>query len=112
MRQTTRAARPALRAFLKKLRYSIDTEARTLGPYARHKSRLGRRVTQAELATAIGVNRVWYAMLESGAMMRTSTQMLARIAAAFALNEEERVILFILAVPELEDTQLRGILVR
>jgi hypothetical protein len=90
-----------LRAFLKGLRQRVHPEARTLGAHQRLPSRRGRPVTQEEVAEAIGVSRAWYALLESGATIRTSMQLLDRLAGALMLTSRERAILFYLAIPEL-----------
>jgi transcriptional regulator with XRE-family HTH domain len=63
--------------------------------------RQGKMVTQEEVAEAIGVSRVWYAMLESGAALRTSSRLLARLADVLSLSDESREVLFKLALPEL-----------
>jgi transcriptional regulator with XRE-family HTH domain len=90
-----------LKIFLRGHRQRIDPHARRLGDFGRLPVRWGRPVTQEEVAEAIGVSRVWYAMLESGTRIRTSTKILDRLAAALMLDSTERVRLFHLAVPEL-----------
>lgn len=67
----------------------------------RQPARRGKVVTQEELAETIGVSRVWYAMLESGAALNTSPRLLARLADALDLSAENRKVLFKLALPEL-----------
>ena len=96
------ARRVELRSFLKELRQRIRPEARALGAAQRLPARCGKPVTQEEVAEAIGVSRVWYGMLESGAMIRTSAQLLDRLAEALMLTPQERAILFCLAIPELQ----------
>jgi transcriptional regulator with XRE-family HTH domain len=88
-------------AFLKEQRRRIPRDALALGRYIRLPARRGKAVTQEELAEAIGVSRVWYAMLESGAALRTSPRLLARLADALDLSDESRTVLFRLALPEL-----------
>jgi transcriptional regulator with XRE-family HTH domain len=100
-------ARPELALFLKFLRQSVDPDVRNLGPYPRLPSRLGKRVTQEELAEAIGVSREWYAMLESAATTRTSTGLVERLADALMVTPQQRAKLFGLAVPELGRARLR-----
>jgi transcriptional regulator with XRE-family HTH domain len=102
-------ARPhsELGLFLKPLRGQIDPDVAALGPYPRLPSRLGKRVTQEELAEAIGVSREWYAMLESATETRTSPALLHRLANALMLAPEQRARLFQLAVPEVRRAQLR-----
>jgi transcriptional regulator with XRE-family HTH domain len=92
---------PSAGAFLKEHRRRIPRDAPSLGRYLRLPIRLGKVVTQEELAEAIGVSRVWYAMLESGAALNTSPRLLARLADALNLSDESRKVLFKLALPEL-----------
>lgn len=61
----------------------------------------GRAVTRKELAEAIGVSRVRYAMLESGAAVNTLPSLLARLAETLDLSAEHRKLLFELALPDL-----------
>jgi len=89
-------------AFLKARRRSIAPDACWLGPYARLPARYGKPVTQEEVAEAAGVSRVWYAMIESGAAVRTSPQLLDKLARALMLSPEERLMLVLLAFPELQ----------
>jgi transcriptional regulator with XRE-family HTH domain len=93
--------RPGAGAFLKEQRRRIPRDVPSLGPYLRLPSRRGKVVTQEELAEAIGVSRVWYAMLESGAALNTSPRLLARLADTLDLSDESRQVLFKLALPEL-----------
>lgn len=90
-----------LSVFLRAHRQRIDTDIRFLGDYERLPVRRGRPVTQEEMAEAIGVSRVWYAMLESGRTIRTSTMVLERLAVVLMLDPLERTRLFHLAMPEL-----------
>ena len=99
--------RSELALFLRFLRQRVDPDVRDLGPHARLPSRLGKRVTQEELAEAIGVSREWYAMLESTATTRTSTGLIERLADVLMVTPEQRATLFQLAVPELGRTRLR-----
>lgn len=96
----------ALGAFLKELRQRIPADARTLGSFERHALRYGRRVTQEEIAEAVDVSRGWYRMLEGGAKVRASAQLLDRLASVFDLTSEERVTLFALALPEMRYMQI------
>jgi transcriptional regulator with XRE-family HTH domain len=100
-------SRSELALFLKFLRQSVDPDVRNLGAHARLPSRLGKRVTQEELAEAIGVSREWYGMLESAATTRTSTGLLERLADALMVTPQQRAKLFQLAVPELGRARLR-----
>jgi transcriptional regulator with XRE-family HTH domain len=92
---------PNVGAFLKEQRRSLSRDALSLGRYMRPLPRHGKVVTQEELAEAIGVSRVWYAMLESGAALKTSPRLLARLADVLELSEDNRHVLFRLALPEL-----------
>jgi transcriptional regulator with XRE-family HTH domain len=100
-------ARSELPLFLNFLRRRIDPDVRSLGPRARLPKRLGKRVTQEELAEVIGVTREWYALLESGARTRASTDLIDRLAVALMVTAEERARLFRLALPELAQVRLR-----
>jgi transcriptional regulator with XRE-family HTH domain len=93
--------------FLKTLRRGIPPDAASLGPWKRLPARCGRRVTQEELAEAVGVSRNWYRRLESGATVRASTRLLDRLATAFASTPEERTKLFVLGIPEMRYNRTR-----
>jgi transcriptional regulator with XRE-family HTH domain len=92
---------PSAGAFLKEQRRRIPRDVAVLGPIVRLAARRGKLVTQEELAEAIGVSRVWYAMLESGAALNASPRLLARLADALGLSDEDRKGLFRLALPAL-----------
>jgi transcriptional regulator with XRE-family HTH domain len=97
-----------LALFLRLLRRRIDRDVRVLGPYVRLPRRLGKRVTQEELAEAIGVGREWYVQLECGTgETRASTGLLRRLADALMVTPEERASLFQLAIPDVHRIQLR-----
>jgi transcriptional regulator with XRE-family HTH domain len=96
-----------LKGFLRERRVRLDPNIRVLGDHERLRSRWGRAVTQEEMAEAIGVSRVWYAMLESGATNRTSAKVLDRIAAVLMLDAPERAQLFQLAIPAFGQIDLR-----
>ena len=90
-----------LRSFLKTLRQRLDPHTAILGEHERISTRRGRRVSQEEIAEAIGVSRGWYVSLESGKPIQCSIACLARLAAALNATPPERAMLFSLAVPEL-----------
>jgi DNA-binding XRE family transcriptional regulator len=92
---------PSVGVFLKEHRRLIPREAVSLGPHLRVPTRYGKAVTQEEVAEAIGVTRVWYAMLESGAALRSSARLLIRLADVLSLSDLDRKELFRLALPEL-----------
>jgi DNA-binding XRE family transcriptional regulator len=89
-------------AFLKTHRCNIPPNAPALGAWQRLPVRRGRRVTQEEIAEAIGISRNWYRRLESGEAVRASTKLLDRIAKVFAFTPEQRIELFVLGIPEIE----------
>jgi transcriptional regulator with XRE-family HTH domain len=91
-------------AFLREHRRRIPRESSSLGRYVRLPARRGKVVTQEELAEIIGVSRVWYAMLESGAALNSTPRLLGRLADALDLSAEDRKILFKLALPEFSST--------
>jgi DNA-binding XRE family transcriptional regulator len=93
--------------FLKMRRRSIPPGSTTLGSWERLPVRRGRRVTQEEIAEAVGISRNWYRRLESDDAPRASAKLLDRIARAFQFTPEERAKLFVLGIPEL--AQLRAI---
>jgi DNA-binding XRE family transcriptional regulator len=89
------SSRPSpLGYFLKERRRRIDPATTVVGARPRLPNRVGRRVTQEEIAEAIDVSRVWYALLESGKATGTSLRLLDRLAVAFGLSPSERVTLF------------------
>jgi transcriptional regulator with XRE-family HTH domain len=90
-----------LSSFLQEKRRHIHPSVQQIGPHARPQDRIGRPVTQEEIAEALGVSRVWYATLETGATMRPSVKLLDRVAAVFELDDHDRKLLFSLAIQEL-----------
>jgi DNA-binding XRE family transcriptional regulator len=100
--QISEQRRIELRSFLRRCRNRIPYEAHSLGRHVRPPVRWGRRVTQEEVAEAIGVSRVWYSLLESGQRISVSTRLLDRLAGVLSLSVESRLALFCLAVPELD----------
>lgn len=90
------------------MRRRIDPDSVMLGTFERPGSRRGRPVTQEEVAEAIGTSRVWYAMLESDASVRSSAQLLGRIADVLMLDLHERANLFSSAIPEIRSTKIVG----
>jgi DNA-binding XRE family transcriptional regulator len=94
-------------SFLKTRRQNIPPDSVTLGSWERLPMRRGRRVTQEEIAEAVGISRNWYRRLESGDAPRASAKLLDRLAKAFQFTLEERTNLFMLGIPEI--TQMRSI---
>lgn len=88
-------------AFLKRLRRRLPPETANLGCWKRLPIRRGRRVTQEEVAEAVGVSRHWYRRLESGEKARASMNLLGRLANTVGFTPEERTTLFLLAMPDI-----------
>lgn len=99
-----RTSETDLRTVLKRWRQRIDRRAATLGPFPRLPTRIGKPVTQEEMADTLEVTRQWYAMLEAG-VARTSAGLLDRISNALGLDPRERLTLFRLALPEFRKTK-------
>jgi DNA-binding XRE family transcriptional regulator len=95
-------------AYLRALRCRIPPETETLGAWKRLPVRRGRRVTQEEAAEAVGVSRNWYRRLESGEAIRASARLLDRLAKTFVQTPEERMQLFLLAIPEIGASRSRS----
>lgn len=95
-----------LGGLLKRCRARLKPDCRSLGPYLRVPNRVGKSVTQEELAEAVGVSRQWYAMLEAERPPRVSAALLARVADALMMDVAERNDLFRFAVPELRAAPL------
>jgi DNA-binding XRE family transcriptional regulator len=93
--------RRRLSAFLLNRRQRVNSNAVRVGTYARPESRIGRPLTQEEVAEALEVSRQWYAALERGLSIRPSAALLDRIATLFDLHGDDRRTLFRLAIPEL-----------
>lgn len=103
MRSTQPTERERLRRFselLKEARRRIPTDTVSLGKTQRFTERIGKRVSQEEVAEAIGISRVWYATLEMG-RPRASIAVLGRICDALMLDEHQRADLLQLCVPEI-----------
>jgi DNA-binding XRE family transcriptional regulator len=92
-----------MRVLLKRLRCGLDPATPRLGTFERLHSRVGRAISQEELAEAVGVSRGWYAMLERGKPVQPSIGMLSRVAGALNATLEERTTLFRLAIRELKE---------
>ncbi|HEV2737014.1 MAG TPA: helix-turn-helix transcriptional regulator [Candidatus Elarobacter sp.] len=93
--------RKRLSSLLRTCRSRIDAEARMLGAVPRDSHRYGKRVTQDELAEAIGISRQWYAELERGREARVSPVVLGRLADTLEMSTVEREALFTLTIPAL-----------
>jgi transcriptional regulator with XRE-family HTH domain len=97
----SRAKSSYLGEFLRILRLRLNKHVRALGSLERLPSKVGRRVTQEEIAEVVGVSRGWYRMLESDNTIRPSRRLLVRLADALTLSVFEQAHLFHLAFPEL-----------
>jgi len=95
-----------LGSLLKRCRARLEPDCRSFGPHLRLPVRVGKAVTQEELAEAVGISRQWYAMLENERPPRVSAALLARLAEALVMDRTERDELFRLALPELRSAQL------
>ncbi|HEY1429498.1 MAG TPA: helix-turn-helix transcriptional regulator [Candidatus Tumulicola sp.] len=96
----------ALGQYLRTLRRRIPADSETLGSSRRLSARCGRRVTQEEIAEAVGVSRNWYRRLETECDIRASTKLLVRLALLFSLTPAERITLFSLAIPEIWSAEI------
>lgn len=83
---------PSVGFFLKQSRMRLSPQSISIGSHRRLQVRIGRAVTQEEIAEAIGVSRVWYATIESG-RGDVSPRLLPRIADALMLNPKDRLAL-------------------
>jgi DNA-binding XRE family transcriptional regulator len=92
-----------LHRFVRERRERIASGSRFLGDTPRLPSRVGKRVTQEELAEHLGVSRQWYARFEGGAPAGFSAQLLNRLCNLLLLSAPERAQLVGLAMPELVD---------
>ena len=90
-----------LGGLLKRCRARLKPESGSFGPHLRLPIRVGKAVSQEELAEALGISRQWYVRLESDRQTGVSPSLLARIADALAMDLAERDDLFRLALPEL-----------
>jgi transcriptional regulator with XRE-family HTH domain len=97
------AREEALHRFVRERRLRLAPESHFLGESPRFPTRIGKRVTQEELADHLGISRQWYARFESGASAGFSTQLLSRLCDLLRLSAAERAEFVWLAMPELVD---------
>jgi DNA-binding XRE family transcriptional regulator len=88
---------------LKHARLRIPPNSRSIGGFERVASRIGKQVSQEELAEAIGVTRSWYGCLEASQPGRASLKLLVRICHALMLDERESLALIGLCFAELRE---------
>jgi transcriptional regulator with XRE-family HTH domain len=86
---------------LRDARRAIPPEAASLGHVLRLPWRVGKAVSQEEVAEAVGISRVWYNRLEAGRSVRISVALLHRIANTLMLNDTQRAELFPFAPAEI-----------
>jgi transcriptional regulator with XRE-family HTH domain len=86
---------------LREARKRIPVDRASLGNVLRLPRRIGKPVSQEEIAEAIGVSRVWYAMLEKDRLNRPSVALLERVCNVLMLDGRQRVDVFQLGVPEI-----------
>jgi transcriptional regulator with XRE-family HTH domain len=97
---TSSESRNRVASLIRGARTSIDPFVTMLGPIRRLDSRIGRPITQDEVAEASGISRQWYATLEQGAPVNVSLAVLDRIACVLELDGPTRSELFALCFPE------------
>lgn len=95
------ARETALHRFVRERRLRLARESPFLGQSPRFPTRIGKLVTQEELADHLGISRQWYARLEGGAPAGFSTQLLRRLSDVLLLSASERAEFVRLAMPEL-----------
>jgi transcriptional regulator with XRE-family HTH domain len=95
------ARKEALHRFVRQRRLRLARESQVLGEEPRYSSRVGKRVTQEELAEHLGISRGWYTRFEAGAPAGFSIALLNRLGDMLLLSGAERAELVRLAVPEL-----------
>lgn len=93
--------REALHHFVRERRLRLPPESHVLGASARLPARVGRPVTQEELAEHLGVSRQWYARFESGTPAGFSAHLLTRLSDLLLLSGPERAELLRLTMPQL-----------
>jgi len=91
----------ALHRFVRERRMRLAPESRFLGESQRLPIRVGKPVTQEEIAEHLGISRGWYARFEAGAPAGFSVPLLSRLADMLLLFASERAELMRLAKPEL-----------
>ena len=91
----------ALHRFVRKRRMRLAPESHFLGERTRLPSRVGKPVTQEEIAHHLGISRGWYARFEAGAPTGFSIALLNRLGDLLLLSAPERAELVRLAMPAL-----------
>jgi transcriptional regulator with XRE-family HTH domain len=91
----------ALHRFVRERRLRLAPESLFLGERRRLPNRIGKPVTQEELAEHLGITRGWYARFEAGAATAFSIALLNRLGDVLLLSAPERAELIRLAMPKL-----------
>jgi DNA-binding XRE family transcriptional regulator len=99
--QTLADPKAALSALLREHRGAVSPLSTKLGPFPRRPDRIGKAVTQVELAEAVGVSRVWYTLLETNRDANASPALLLRLSEALMLDDAARIALFAAAIPSI-----------
>jgi transcriptional regulator with XRE-family HTH domain len=92
----------ALHRFVRERRMRLAPGLEVLGECPRLPNRVGKPITQEELAEYLGISRGWYARFEAGAPAGFSISLLNRLGDLLLLSPSERAELVRLAMPELE----------
>jgi hypothetical protein len=95
----------SMSALLRERRHELHPNSTTLGVFERHPNRIGKPVTQEEVAEAAGVTRVWYALLEGTANVHASPALVLRLADVLMLDDAERTALLYAAIAGPEATR-------
>jgi transcriptional regulator with XRE-family HTH domain len=91
----------ALHRFVRERRLQIAPDSRFLGEHRRLPIRVGKPVSQEELAEHLGISRQWYGRFERGAPAAFSAQLLNGLSDLLLLSASERAELVRLAMPQL-----------
>lgn len=91
----------ALHRFVRERRRRLAADSRFIGGSPRLPNRIGKVVTQEEIAEYLGISRQWYIRFECGAAAGFSIQLVSRLCELLALSAAERAELMMLAMPEL-----------
>jgi transcriptional regulator with XRE-family HTH domain len=91
----------ALHRFVRERRMRLAPKSQFLGERPRLSNRIGKPVTQEELAEHLGISRGWYARFEAGGPAGFSIPLLNRLCDILLLSAPERAELVRLAMPDL-----------
>jgi transcriptional regulator with XRE-family HTH domain len=102
------ARNDTLHRFVRERRVRLAPESLFLGKHPRLPNRLGKPVTQEEIAEYLGITRGWYSRFEVGAPVAFSLPLVNRLGDLLLLSAPERTELMRLAMPELAPVVSRG----